>query len=501
MKVWVLAFTMLWMCLGCSSVAQQQGHDAAMDANSMLDGMLEADVSDTLQHRDAADAQNVIRSPFDPENHPPLYTAATLDLSMVGTDDRAVRGFATYQEHVVDFKDGTPSTARTGAFGLRPGRYAVLIQYHADTPDRELATVDLEGYASPDDVNATTTSRLGSVGRGRSSHGDDVYQGEDGFYRSLFEFEISSTHTIPSHRIVIQHQGNEDWLMGVVAIHKIGRPFFNIAHNPDSIERLDEALAQGANALGPDLMFSPLLPTQVAVAHPALLFNTACTSDTDGRADLETYLMHLNHHAPGIAILWDIKPNAGAWIEGDCENVTQDYAGYAEAIKSIGMRANFDWSHSIASVPTLDMVEIFNHLMPLPTGTSVDGLTTLASDHPLSTWTIPAQNHQLTWSGLGISVYTLRSVGAWARPVAGLVRSRDTQDYPKKINFWTVSKAWEMRRMLDFGVDGLITDDVATLRTIVLQQEPYKTLYRYADTTDDPQERFGGNWICDQRCW
>ena len=208
----------------------------------------------------------------------------------------------------------------------------------------------------------------------------------------------------------------------------------------------------------------------------------------------------MNEKAPKIPVIWDVKPNYGAWVSGTCKNAPGNLAAFASLVRTIAHEEKYDLGFSTMSVPEMGMTPFFDGMTGAGTGRSVDGLTTFVnSNDVVSTWVLPAQTAQLTWSGLGISASELRVTQKWTLPVAGLVRARETRAFPKKVDYWTVADEWEIRRMLDLGVDGLIADSIPVLRR-VLASEPYRTIYRYADTGDSSLEKFGGTWMCQRSC-
>ncbi|MFO0666552.1 MAG: hypothetical protein U0174_21535 [Polyangiaceae bacterium] len=422
-------------------------------------------------------------------------------------DTHTVRGFGTIAEPVVRYPKGKRTLGRTGAVGLAEGAYGVLVQFSPRDGKRgeALAKVRLARFETTDTSRETTSAQLGDLGLDIQMPGDtnERHAKDDGYYRGYFRFTVTKEDAgkVFAYRVIVDSTGAGEWETGLVAIHREGRPFYAIAHNPDDIPSLDRALDEGVNALGPDLMFSPLAPDRIEVAHPAIVINSACPSGRDGRADLRDYLRHLSARAKDIPVLWDVKPNAGTWVGDKCKKVDQDLPAFARRFQAIATEEKYDLGRSIMSVPTYDMLPFLDSMNGTNTGRSIDNLTNFVNKNEvISTWVKPSQTARLTWAGLGISAKALRVTQKWTVPVAGLVRARETMEFPKKIDFWSVSDAWEYRRLLDLGVDGLIADDVPTLRA-VLREEPYATMFRYADASDSPFEKFaGGKWLCQGGC-
>lgn len=471
-----------WLLAGCAESEPAQAED-------------DIDVAFGATFRDYAS----------PNEAGPVWFGNSMITAGSESTTHAVRGFGTIKEPVVRYPDGRTTSATTGTFGLRTGAYGVLVQYlpRDDDAKGRFGSVQLLRYKGGS-TQPTDVRSIGTIGIGIGTPGDSLaaHVKSDGYYRGYFRFELNDEELAQgsTFRVQIESNGTTEWETGLVAVHREGRPFFAISHNPDGLDDLDRALAEGANALGPDLMFSPLTPGTIEVAHPNVVLKTQCSSERDGRSDLRAYLKRLQEKAPGIPVIWDVKPNAGAWIDGKCKKTDQDYAAFEKTLRQITQETSYDWSTDILSVPELSMVPFLDSLADLPAGRSVDGLTVFVnSNDVVKTWVTPAVENKLTWSGLGISVKALRVTQKWSIPVAGLIRSRETSGYPKKINYWSVADGWEMRRMLDLGVDGLIADDIPLLRSI-LSAEPYKSMFRYADVKDSAKERFAGGWFCRGAC-
>ena len=76
-------------------------------------------------------------------------------------------------------------------------------------------------------------------------------------------------------------------------------------------------------------------------------------------------------------------------------------------------------------------------------------------------------------------------------------RRRDARDRAlgsiAKVYYWTLTDQRSMRKLLDFGVDGLVVNRPAALKQ-VLTEEPYRSLYRLAAPGDSQFEVHGAGW-------
>ena len=70
-----------------------------------------------------------------------------------------------------------------------------------------------------------------------------------------------------------------------------------------------------------------------------------------------------------------------------------------------------------------------------------------------------------------------------------LLKRRDTEGKIRKVWFRTVNNKRDMRRILDYGADGILTDAPAML-TGILQEAPYNRIFRKATQADSLNEVF-----------
>ena len=467
MRTAVLGALLVSVLAGCGSSAGQE--TAPQQQQDDLDSL------------DVANSWTDAANPKNPDLAGPIWWAWNMRLRGPKSELRALVNGRPREPVGVFSGDGF---AETGAFSLTPGSYGLLVQY------RENQAVDegtLLGSVLVSQFPDGTWSRE-DIALGDLTVSSDTPVGAGGWRRAYLKFHFeSTTHVV--RRIHIENHANVNWQFGLVAIHREDRPFYGIAHNPDSVDRLRQAVAAGANALEPDLRHTKNDPGiaadedgNVAVTEEGILGGA---STANGQATLGSYLRELAAIAPRKLVIWDTKP-------GD----TSDYAGVAESVKRASQREGYDLSKSVFNVSNATMTGLYGPFADNPAiGRCFDGIFTQVHSHTEAEWMGPVRANHLTFQGLGVTPQ-LQVTEKWSVPISVYVRAREQEDDLKKIYFWTVNDGVAMRRILDLGIDGLITDEIPLLRSI-LQEEPYASMYRYATDDDDHLAKHGGSfyWI------
>jgi Glycerophosphoryl diester phosphodiesterase family len=483
MRTRAIASLLLAVLCSCGVVPTSDDDDSDDDEGS-------GSTEDHLDMLDIANSWTSVADPKNPDVAGPIWFASSMTLRGPSLSVRAVASGRPREPVGVFSKDG--GFAETGSFVLTPGHYGVLVQYKENDDNVEgasLGAVTMFDYADVMRDGAAHATPMGQKTLGAITATKANPIGSGGWRRVYLRFEIAAGASASAiHRLHIDNKfSGVEWQFGVVALHREGRPFYGIAHNPDSVERLDQALAQGANALEPDFRPSsdnPGITTAedgfVAVTEQGL---TGKASKSNGQATLTTYLERLKAVAPKKLIIWDGKTGSA-----------DDYAGVAESIKRTGARVGFDFSHSVFNISSDKMVPLFKPFESVPTaGRCYDGIFTQVHSHNAEDWMGPVRQNRLTFQGLGVTPQ-LQVTEKWSVPISVYVRAREQEAFPNKIYFWTVNDANAMRRVLDLGIDGLITDELVRLRD-VLREEPYASMYRYADDSDDHSTKHGGSWF------
>ena len=434
---------------------------------------------DDLDSLDVANSWTDAANPKDPDHAGPIWWAPMMRLRGAKSELRSLVSGRPREPVGVFSGDGV---ADTGAFSLTPGSYGLLVQYRetqATGDGAVLGTVAVSQF--PDGGSGHTDIALGDL-----TVSSDAPVGAGGWRRAYLKFHFESpTHVV--RRIRIESRSNVPWQFGLVSINREERPFYGIAHNPDSVDRLRKAVADGANALEPDLRHTGD-DTSIAADQDGNLAVTeegilGGASTANGQATLGSYLRELTAIAPRKLVIWDTKP-------GD----DHDYAGVAESVKRASAREGYDLSKSVFNVSTAKMTGLYAPFADnAAIGRCFDGIFTQVHSHTADEWMGPVRANRLTFQGLGVTPQ-LQVTEKWSVPISVYVRAREQEDYPNKIYFWTVNDGAAMRRILDLGIDGLITDDLPLLRSI-LTEEPYASMYRYATDDDDHLAKHGGSFF------
>jgi hypothetical protein len=437
----------------------------------------EAENENDLDGLDLANSWTTAANPANPDVAGPLWWASMMHLNGPTLGMRALLDGRPREPVGVLSK---PGFAETGAFRLGPGKYAVLVQYKENDRLGEgtaLGDVTLLDHAG----GAVSKRQL----LGRLIVASDHQVGAGGWRRAYLRFEVAEASPVRTIRVE-NALGKGEWQFGLVAIHREGRPFYAIAHNPDSIEALDKAMAEGANALEPDLRESKDKPALADAADESLavteeLLGHAVT--LNGQSKFGAYLRELNAKAAHKLIIWDTKVGA-----------SKDYAAVGASIRRVIDREHFDLSKSVFNVADPSMAPMWQAFADRPAvGRAYDGVFEQVHSHTAAEWMKPVRDLKLTFQGLGVTPQ-LQVTEKWSVPISVYVRAREQEEFPKKIYFWTVNEANAIRRMLDLGIDAMITDEIALLRSI-LREAPYDSIYTFAGDDDDPSAKHGGAWF------
>jgi hypothetical protein len=101
----------------------------------------------------------------------------------------------------------------------------------------------------------------------------------------------------------------------------------------------------------------------------------------------------------------------------------------------------------------------------------------------IQAWTDALVAKKCLFADIGTDERVRGEFFTYAYWIAGLLRVRDEGTQIKKAYFWTVNNEQDMRNALDYGVDGILTDDPAKLVTL-LQEATYAGMYRLSTPQD-----------------
>jgi glycerophosphoryl diester phosphodiesterase len=279
----------------------------------------------------------------------------------------------------------------------------------------------------------------------------------------MAEDRVSATQTLCDGS---SQPGNQ---VMVIPLPRFGpRPFYVIGHNPNTIDEVNKALNQGANAVEPDVNVFEDDESRLCISHD---------EGDSGAPTLAQFLTELRQVAlqrPELAMVrFDCKPKAATAQHG------------ATLLKAIRQLLTFDTKlNIIISVAKLSETAIFDQIKSglLPR----EGLMIDEENDPvaISNFFVGAGVANQAF-GNGISV--LNSVlGPNVRPsMERACEFRAATNRTRYIDVWTVQDDDLLRRYIHIGVDGVITDTVASLRKIMLEPQ-IAPLIRLATRNDDP---------------
>jgi len=256
------------------------------------------------------------------------------------------------------------------------------------------------------------------------------------------------------------------------------RPFYVIAHNPDSVIQAEEALLAGANSLEPDVCFDGRSPDDFNVRDRwafkgANFLSKVVYSDPPLSVYLRGLVAFLKSHPENqLALLafdlkqpfnHDINKFFGVIAEEFCPHFPEvsimTTVGVPRGMKMLVKRKNPGHDEAIG----ID-----------------EGISPRRADRFFKKIGIPYV------FGIGTSV-PLYPTTVFLRPIDKALQLRDAGGSFRLVYPWTVNAKSSMKKFLDLkgGVDGIITDNVALLRRLI-ESEPYNSRYRLATAADKP---------------
>jgi hypothetical protein len=244
----------------------------------------------------------------------------------------------------------------------------------------------------------------------------------------------------------------------------VPRPFYLIAHNPNTIDLARAFIASGVNALEPDLRF---VDKEIRVHDQFSILGIRIRYPLfDGPGPtLSEYLRGLNEHniSPSL-IAWDLKPPFKlAWMHEAAKIIRRDYGTKHPHTAML---------FTVGSEDGLPELRAFASVLKANEAVGVDDFTS------------PAVAHSAL-DGLGKS-YTYADRRRM-KAIADAIAMRDSGKSFTLVYAWLVNEANELQKFLDVGLDGVIVDleAVPKLRER-LQTDANKVKFRLAEPSDKP---------------
>jgi hypothetical protein len=242
------------------------------------------------------------------------------------------------------------------------------------------------------------------------------------------------------------------------------RPFYVVAHNPNTLDDVDSALAAGANALEPDLQILPAGAVAGIPCNPPpglcfeddpdgiVLYHDHVLLTTRIPMTLENFLDGLHQRAkdnPQLAmILFDVKPSVAALPDGP--------ANGKKILDEIRARLNTDGVNLniIINVGSRDDIHLFDTILPMlgaREGVQVDGEDRADL--------IVAALRDAANGNIGYGDGTIGPGPNLPRAVDLASYLKASWGFPRVISdVFTIQEEASMNFFIDAGADGIIPD-------------------------------------------
>lgn len=251
------------------------------------------------------------------------------------------------------------------------------------------------------------------------------------------------------------------------------RPFYVIAHNPNSIPQVQAALDAGANAIEPDINVYHDRPNELCVAEASILApNEGAPASAPSLADYLTQVHAIALQRPELSlVVLDCKPRTvtpqlGATLFQSIRTLlTHDtQINVVFSVSSLSETAIFADIKSQFGPREGSMIDQENDPIAVSDFFSGAGITNQSFGNGIS----------VANSILGPNVRPSIEKACWFRA---------TTDRLRFIYAWTVNDHDLMREYIRIGLDGMITDEPGDLRAILREGE-FSPLVRYATRAD-----------------
>lgn len=297
-----------------------------------------------------------------------------------------------------------------------------------------------------------------------------------GYQRAVIDFNL----TEDSADVVLElyYGGNNRYLWtGAVNITptETRRPFYNIGHRCSTINTVNDMVNRHANAIECDI--TPELK--------------------DGKIEFKVY--HIGD------LPWTPSNQFGAYLENikrhfddnkitffmfDCKQVNGIApADYARALAQRAIDAGLQAEYIAFSVPE-DIAGIFYETLKTPDedgnilyDAGIDSYLLSYSGLTENSWVNQVEEIGATFIGVGEVSYSPTPMANWMPWIQAQTNRRDAGLNFKKAYFWTLNRAVSMRKCVDYGVDGIITNNPERMYQ-VMNETPYNQIIRPATQAD-----------------
>jgi glycerophosphoryl diester phosphodiesterase len=290
----------------------------------------------------------------------------------------------------------------------------------------------------------------------------------------LLNVPARARETIFARQALCNAQSDNGRPVGVTSAPQYGpRPFYVMAHNPNTISDVRDALANGANCVEPDVNVYDDTTDQLCISEAGITGNSTAGSSAPLLVGFLNDLRQAAMDFPQLAlVVFDTKSPAVSAVNGLTllsairEHLTADTdLNVIISVASLSETAMFD--------------SIKNRLRPR------EGLMVDSENDPI------AVSNLFLSAGVANECYangiTHESIlGPNVRPsMERVCEFRAALGRTKFIYVWTVNDDDHMREYIRIGVDSVDTDDVSTLSAIIGEPE-FGSVIRLATRQDDP---------------
>lgn len=335
--------------------------------------------------------------------------------------------------------------------------------------------------------------------------GEDYPNHLDGGYQRCFLDLNVPAAGYRNFRLELYYANNHYVWLGAIALHVKGRPFYLMAHRVNNAAKVNAAVNEGANGVEVDI--HPYGVDAISAAGKSIVGKKGklpqnaplyefygyhygdinYTTPEKFDALLATIAGHVRSGKVQVFIL-DCKQTfvtaAGLPPWGSAD-LTKYGKSLAAKLKKAGIPAN----RLMLSVPAANAKALRKALADNGFAVALDAYVESGGSgketdwESINKWAEGVVKEEASFQGVGLDESVRGPFYRYAYRLQDMIARRDSGSSIKKVWFWTVNNAKETRQLLDYGVDGILTDSLQTIKD-VMKEPAYKGVYRLADSTD-----------------
>lgn len=411
--------------------------------------------------------------PLDGQNHPTGTLSRSKDRGWIST-----WAAANQRGRLVEVSVGA----------LAPGDYTAVFQvYHKQYAGRKLGNMRLLQSGNVVEQRELVSETFPDYAVG-------------GYQRGTLAFTIPQKGD--GYTLDLDYYNNHYIWLGAVALHRNGRPFYVMGHHCNTTAKIQRMIEAGATGVEFDIQAveGPTSePFEIAVYHagdkdneftPASQFDAFLRKVKAGLDSGKLTLAMLDCKTTYFRRSSLLEPyiNRRAFKKTDLTNYAQSVVA---KLKSAGIPPQF----VVLSVPKNDAAKFFAEVKKQDYPCSLDAYfesypsKETTPCEAIRNWAEGVERTGATFAGVGLDEKVRGPFFTYAYWLNELLKRRDTSGKIKKVWFWTVNNQRDTRRILDYGADGILTDNPAMVASI-LREHPYNRIFRMATQNDSHHETF-----------